>query len=212
VKVVMRDWRDGPGRRDRPAGTSRTFARLGGAAFLAAAVLGAARPGFSAFVGSARAAKPAGPEAASSYDEQGDAAGRLGRYGEAISAFTKALAIEPDVRAYLGRGLAYEQSRRYDAAILDFTRAIALNSNLAEAYDSRGVAYDQKGLYARAVDDYDRAIALKADFAEAYFNRGAAFEHQRRYARAVLDYRAALGLDPGLAAAAEGLRRLNDRK
>lgn len=61
----------------------------------------------------------------------------------------------------------------YDRAITEFTQALALNPNLAEAYRDRGVAYAGKYDYDRAIADYDRALALNPNYAEAYLSRGA---------------------------------------
>ena len=62
-----------------------------------------------------------------------------------------------------------------DRAIEDYTKAIELKPNLAEAYNNLGAAYSDKGEYDRAVADYTKAIELKPNLAETYNNRGNAY-------------------------------------
>src|SRR5579859_7524636 len=56
------------------------------------------------------------------------------------------------------RGLAYSNKGKYDQAIQDYDKAIALKPEIPEAFNNRGLAYEQKGDYDHAVQDYDRAI------------------------------------------------------
>ena len=71
--------------------------------------------------------------------------------------------------------LAYDEKGEYDRAIADYTEAIRIKPDYAEAYRNRGVAYAEKGEYDRAIADYTEAIRLKPDYAEAYYNRGIAY-------------------------------------
>src|SRR5215471_13192294 len=54
-----------------------------------------------------------------------------------------------DPKAYLDRGNVYLDAKEYDKAIVEYTRAIELNPNLAEAYNNRAYAsyskYDGTG-------------------------------------------------------------------
>ncbi|MBV8846400.1 MAG: tetratricopeptide repeat protein [Bryobacterales bacterium] len=54
-----------------------------------------------------------------------------------------------------------------DGAIADFTRAIELRPDYAEAYYFRGLAKRAKGDKDGAVADFMKAIGLKPDYAEA---------------------------------------------
>ena len=53
-------------------------------------------------------------------------------------------------------------------AVEDYTKAIELNPNDAQAHNNRGAAYGEKDDFGRAIEDYTKAIELKPDFAEAY--------------------------------------------
>lgn len=65
---------------------------------------------------------------------------------------------------------------RAHKAIADYTEAIRLNPEFADACFNRGNAYYGKGQYDDAIADYTEAIRLNPKFAEAYYNRGNAYE------------------------------------
>ena len=54
-------------------------------------------------------------------------------------------------RAYLCRGNAYVSKGKIDKAIVDYTTAIAIHSQYAQAYSSRGFAYHIQGNFREAV-------------------------------------------------------------
>src|SRR4051812_36584549 len=65
------------------------------------------------------------PSDPSAYNTRGAAYARVGRYGDAISDFTKAVQIDPNYApAYTNRALALRQTNRNEQAYADFTRAI----------------------------------------------------------------------------------------
>ncbi len=89
----------------------------------------------------------------------------------------------------------------YDHAIADYTQAIQLKPDYAEAYDSRGLAYGRKRELDLAIADYDQAIQLKPDDATAYNNRGFAYVFRGDYDRAFTDFDQAIQFEPDLAVA-----------
>lgn len=108
---------------------------------------------------------------------------------------------------YSNRGIAYHALQRADAAIGDYTRAIALKPDLAEAYYNRANAYGEKQLYDKAIADYSAAIRLAPD-APTYVNRAWTYEKMGRAELAIADYRVALALDPHDDHAIAALERL----
>ena len=61
-----------------------------------------------------------------------------------------------------------------DGAIADYSRAIELDSDDADAYYSRGNAKSELGDHYGAIADYSRTIELTPDFAANYLYRGVA--------------------------------------
>ena len=140
--------------------------------------------------------------AATQLNEQGAKLFAEGRYGEAVTVFSQAIAKNPRYAyAYHNRGTAYGKMQQYGEAVSDFTQAINIEPNYATAYGGRGFAYYGLEDYAHAVADFGRAIELNPQYAEAYYGRGNAYMSMQHYPEALQDYEQALRLNPKLDAA-----------
>ena len=127
------------------------------------------------------------------------------RYNEAINDFTKALEICPDTDKATrfsiieSRGNSYHALNQKDAAIRDFSDAVALNPrhpNIKYVYTNRGWVWQSKEDYEKAVKDYYAALAIDPDFAPAYYGRASAYYKLGNLPRAVEDAKEALRLEP----------------
>jgi tetratricopeptide (TPR) repeat protein len=110
-----------------------------------------------------------------------------------------AVAKEPpaDAEAYLRRGEASAGAHEYDQAIADYTMAIRLRPDYAEAYNNRGHAYHWKGGNAdRAIADFARAIELRPNYPTAYNNRGVVYMAGGHSEKGLPDFDRALELNP----------------
>jgi len=59
--------------------------------------------------------------------------GDLGEYEKAIDIFTEAIRFDKnDFKAHLGRGICYDMKEKYDDALKDYDRAIAINQSKQE--------------------------------------------------------------------------------
>ena len=85
----------------------------------------------------------------------------------------------------INRGNAYLEQGEYDRAVAEYTVAIGLNPQDADACYKRGVAYSRQGEYERAIADYTTAIRLNPKFVQAYMRRGFAYGEQGDHGRAV---------------------------
>jgi tetratricopeptide (TPR) repeat protein len=98
---------------------------------------------------------------------------------------------------YLKRGEDFSGSHQYDRAIADYTTAIQLKPDYAEAYNDRGFAYFLKGDAERAIADYTRALELRPNYPKAYNSRGVAYmAHGYGAAKSVPDFDRAIALKP----------------
>ncbi len=93
---------------------------------------------------------------------------RSGDLGRAIRDFDSALVISPDHSlVMINRAVALIDEKKYDAAVADLTRAIALLSPLEYggaqylACLQRGNAYKALGQYDKAIADYNAALVSK---------------------------------------------------
>jgi tetratricopeptide (TPR) repeat protein len=102
----------------------------------------------------------------------------------------------------LNAGNAAYNKGDLDTAIADYTKAIELKPDDAEAYYNRGVAYGDKKLDDQAIADYTKAIELKPDDVDAVAYRG-----KKLYDQAIADYTKAIELKPDDATAAASRTR-----
>jgi tetratricopeptide (TPR) repeat protein len=65
-----------------------------------------------------------------------------------------------------------EKDPAYDNVILDYTRAIRLDTAFAFAWYNRAIVFSRKGEFRQAASDFSKAIACMPGFAEAFYNRG----------------------------------------
>lgn len=141
-------------------------------------------------------------------------------YDRAISAFDRALALEPRSGSpwvaweYYHRGLAQYYRGERNSALADWNRTIELDARNAFAYRQRANAYFDAGDDRRALSDYGRAIRLAPEVAKAYYNRGLLHARLDKHEKAVADFRRALavGNDPETERAAKQQLALTVRR
>ncbi len=108
----------------------------------------------------------------------------LNDYTGAIYYFNKLISIDSKSNyshdkmsdySFFLRGVAKHNLQDYRGAIADYSKAIEIDPNYAEAYFKRGNAkYDFQD-YKGAIADYSRAIEINPRYAsDAYYNRGLA--------------------------------------
>lgn len=91
-----------------------------------------------------------------------------------------------------------EKNKDFDTAIKEWTKAIEIQPERAEAYNGRGYAYGGLGKYRDAIQNYSKAIELDPLFAVAYINRGATYGYSDENEKALQDLKTAIDLDPSI--------------
>jgi tetratricopeptide (TPR) repeat protein len=97
------------------------------------------------------------------------------------------------------------RNRDYEGAIVEFSKAIALNPKIAEAFYGRGLCKLNLYFCEYAIIDFDMALKLDENDAWSYVFRGHAKAVLTDYNGAIDDYTKALEIHPNLADAADNL-------
>jgi tetratricopeptide (TPR) repeat protein len=127
------------------------------------------------------------------------------QYDQAINDFTKALEICPETDKATkfsimeSRGNSYHALNKNDAAIKDFSDAIALNlkhKNMKYVYNNRGWVWQNKEDYQKALKDYYAALAIDPAFAPSYYGRALSWYKLVNLPRALEDAKEALRSEP----------------
>lgn len=108
--------------------------------------------------------------------------------------------------AYNNRGLELRKKHELEKAISDFSEAIRLKPDFAEAYYNRGRT--QGADTSAAIADFDEAIKINPKYAEAYNSRGDAWEKRGEVNRAIADYQKAIRVNPNFELAKLNLKTL----
>jgi tetratricopeptide (TPR) repeat protein len=126
---------------------------------------------------------------------------QVGYWRNNITLYDHSLKVSPSDVIYCSRGVAYAQLGDHRQAILDYDRAIEINSEYAGAYNNRAVAYAQLGNHRQAISDYDRVIEIDPELALAYLNRGKTYRELGDHRHAISDFDRAIEIDPKYAEA-----------
>jgi protein O-GlcNAc transferase len=86
-------------------------------------------------------------------------------------------------------------NRNFDAAINNYTQALKIKPDYAEAYFNMGNAMKVKGDLAAAIDNYKKAIKNKTDYAGAYNNMGVTLNMLGDSEAAIICYEKSLHID-----------------
>lgn len=106
-----------------------------------------------------------------------------------------------EAQQWYAKGESEYSNSDYASAVDNYTKAIGLDPNYAEAYHGRGMAYDDMRKYKEAIADYDKATQLNPQHTEAYNNRGLSKYKSGDLAGAVADLDRAIKLNPSYAIA-----------
>ena len=121
----------------------------------------------------------------------------LGKKGEALANYDRALAVQPDFAETLNnRGAILHGLKRFDEALASFDRALAVQPDYAEASYNRGNSLRDLKRFDEALASYDHVLAVRPNHAEALFNRGAILQELKRLEEALASYDRALAVRP----------------
>ncbi|WP_455211927.1 tetratricopeptide repeat protein [Kaarinaea lacus] len=124
-----------------------------------------------------------GAALAQRYWERGIQYGKLGHYDKAVSDYTSAIKINPQlIDAYIDRAIGFARLEKYSEAYADLNTVLQIQSNNLRAYVTRGSLNFLVGKYQNAAADFKRYLQLNPNdiyrmlwlfLSEKYNNRDA---------------------------------------
>ena len=138
----------------------------------------------------------ANPGSAKAQFESGNAYAQAGQWEQALAAYQKAIALDPNYQAaYANLGVVYFQLERFDLAASQYQKALELKPDDGEVAYNLGALYLQQALLSGSQPDpnlLDKAIAqlqqaqkLAPDLAEPYFSLGVAYNTLKQTDKAI---------------------------
>jgi tetratricopeptide (TPR) repeat protein len=133
------------------------------------------------------------PNAFVLYNLYGNTLAGQNKFKEAVTAFRKALEIDPSVgELHFNLGILLTNLNRTDEAIISYKKAVNLKPNLTDAHYNLGAALQSQNKFSQSATSYQKAIALEPRFFEALVNLGVVLQEQGKLAEAIDVYRRAL--------------------
>jgi predicted O-linked N-acetylglucosamine transferase (SPINDLY family) len=140
------------------------------------------------------------------HNNLGNSLQRLGRFEEAIAAYSEGLKEQPDhAQLHSNLGGALLSLGQLTAAAEHQARAIALQPDFAEAHNNLGVVLIEQNKVDAAVGHLARAVQLKPDYTEGWNNLASALRRQGKTHEAEAVYRHILASSPDSAHSRLGL-------
>lgn len=119
------------------------------------------------------------------------------KYDEAVPAWRKALALDPDdPRAHDNLGVALAETGKFDEAIAEYRKSLELNSGSSHTHNNLGTVLAEKGMLDEALQHFEKSVELNPDNASAQINLGNALSLTKKPGEALVHLRRGVELDP----------------
>ena len=114
--------------------------------------------------------------------DAGDKALAAGNWGDAVSRYSEALALDPDLgQVYENRALAHMRARHFDKSLADFAEALERSPESGRLYYNLGNLYATHSLNEPAIKAFRRALELDPEMFEALNNLGNCLSALKRH-------------------------------
>lgn len=143
-----------------------------------------------------RADPPSASASVQELERRGDELRAEKNYLDAIDYYEAADKKTPSPALMNKTGICNLMLQRYKDARKDFTRAVKIDRNHADAYNNLGVVFYVEHDYGKAIKNYERAVAINGDAASYFSNLGAAYFSRKQFDKAASNYAKAMEIDP----------------
>lgn len=131
----------------------------------------------------------------------GTACFQFGQKKDGIKYVQESIGLIPNPIAYNNLGTMLVLTGEPESGIAAFDKAIAIETNYAEAYCNKAAALEGLMRHQESLQCCNRAIELEANYPLAYLNQGNAYQSLRKFDEAMVSYDHALQLIPAYAEA-----------
>ncbi len=114
---------------------------------------------------------------------------------EEAEKFLATFTLDDGPVGYTKRGHGWAKGKNWEAAIVDFSKAIELNPDAYVAYVNRGMVYANMGQLDMALADLNEALLIKPRLVEGLDTRGYVHYRRREFAAALSDLDRSIELD-----------------
>lgn len=104
-------------------------------------------------------------------------------------------AASPSIEDFIKSGNESFETKDYYTAIFNYTNAINIISQRADAYFNRGRAYTELNDYTNALNDYSKTIEIDPYYEKAYINRGFIYMENKDFEKAINDFNQCIQLN-----------------
>jgi predicted TPR repeat methyltransferase len=137
------------------------------------------------------------PASADAYANMAATLRSMGRIFEALPLYEKALSLDSANPVILtGYGMALELDGKREQAKEQYTKAIHVNPDFADAYAHKGAIETEAGNFKEAEKNLKKATEIDPEHAEAWLNLGVVLYNEKLYLEAMEAYRKAIILNP----------------
>ncbi|QPJ62318.1 MAG: tetratricopeptide repeat protein [Candidatus Nitronauta litoralis] len=135
---------------------------------------------------------------AEAYYYLGASLNKVGKFGEAIEAFKKALEINPDYsQVYMDLGIAHHNRKNYSEALSSFNKVIYADPGNGAALFFQGLALQGLKKVDQAINSFNMAGSMDPDFEQlAKFNIGLLRYKAKQYEEAKAQFEACIQTNP----------------
>jgi len=98
--------------------------------------------------------------------------------------------------AHTNLGIAFSEAGKHNEAVAQYSDALRIKPDLADARNDLGVALANQGRTADAVHEFEEALRIKPDQAASHYNAGVLLRQMGNTTEALRHFEAALALDP----------------
>ena len=104
------------------------------------------------------------PNYATAHHWYGEFLANLGRFGESIAEYERALEIDPlSLAISSDLGMVYYHARQYDRAVEHLKKVIEMDSNYVRTHFYLAQVYEEKGMFEEALAELERGNLLEGD-------------------------------------------------